>query len=45
MDTIKTSNDIDHDRRRLVGTAAMGVATASAVSLLPAHLAAAADPP
>jgi pimeloyl-ACP methyl ester carboxylesterase len=43
VDTIKTSNDVDHDRRRLVGTAAMGVAAASAVSLLPAHLAAAAE--
>jgi hypothetical protein len=35
MDTIKTPETIDQDRRRLFGTAAMGIATAGAASLLP----------
>ncbi|HEX7566409.1 MAG TPA: epoxide hydrolase, partial [Bradyrhizobium sp.] len=41
MDTIKTPETIDQDRRRLLGTAAMGVAAAGAASLLPSGLAAA----
>ena len=35
MDTIKTSETIDQDRRRLLGTAAMGIAATAAGSLLP----------
>jgi hypothetical protein len=41
METIKTSENINKDRRRLLGTAAMSIAVAGAASLLPAHLAAA----
>ena len=41
MDTIKTSETIDLDRRRLLGTAATGIAVAGAVSLLPSKLTAA----
>ena len=41
MDTIKTSETIDQDRRRLLGTAAMGIAVAGAASLLPSKLTAA----
>ena len=40
MDTIR-SQDIDHRRRRLLGTATMGVAVAIAANLLPQQLAAA----
>ena len=35
MDTIKTSETIDLDRRRLLGTAATGIAVMGAVGLLP----------
>src|SRR5262245_9246403 len=42
MDTIRTDN-IDHHRRRLLGTATMGVAVAFAANLLPPQLAAAQD--
>ena len=41
MDTIRTSETIDLDRRRLLGTAAMGIAVAGATSLLPSQLTAA----
>jgi pimeloyl-ACP methyl ester carboxylesterase len=41
MDTIKTSETIDLDRRRLLGTAAAGIAVMGAVSLLPSELTAA----
>ena len=41
MDTIKTSEEINHDRRRFVETAAAGIAAAGALSLLPEHTAAA----
>jgi pimeloyl-ACP methyl ester carboxylesterase len=41
MDTIKTSETIDLDRRRLLGTAATGIALVGAVSLLPSELSAA----
>jgi len=41
MDTIRTE-DVDHHRRQLLGTAAMGTAVAIAANLLPQHLAAAA---
>jgi pimeloyl-ACP methyl ester carboxylesterase len=41
MDTIRT--DIDHDRRRLLGAAAMGIVAAGAASLLPSQLTAAPD--
>jgi pimeloyl-ACP methyl ester carboxylesterase len=41
MDTIKTSETIDLDRRRLLGTAATGIALVGAVSLLPSKLTAA----
>ena len=41
MDTTKTPEAIDQDRRRLLGTAAMGIAAAGAASLLPSQLAAA----
>ena len=42
MDTIRTE-DIDHRRRRLLGTATMGVTVAIAANLLPQQLAAAPD--
>jgi pimeloyl-ACP methyl ester carboxylesterase len=42
MDTSKAIDVIDHDRRRLLETAAMGIAAAAAASLLPMHRAAAA---
>ena len=42
MDTIRTSEAIDQDRRRLLATAAMGVAIAGTANLLPSQLAAAA---
>ena len=41
MDTIKTFETIDQDRRRLLGTVAQGSAAASAVSLLSSKSAAA----
>lgn len=41
MDTTRTSEAIDQDRRRLLGTAAAGIAAAGAASLLPSQLAAA----
>jgi pimeloyl-ACP methyl ester carboxylesterase len=41
MDTIKTSETIDLDRRRLLGTATTGIALVGAVSLLPSELTAA----
>jgi pimeloyl-ACP methyl ester carboxylesterase len=41
MDTIKTSETIDTDRRRLLGTTALGIAAVSAANLLPSELAAA----
>jgi Epoxide hydrolase N terminus len=41
MNTSKTIDTIDHDRRRLLGMAAMGLAMASTASLLPSPLAAA----
>jgi hypothetical protein len=37
MDTIKTSETIDQDRRRLLSTAAAGIALVGAVSLLPSE--------
>jgi pimeloyl-ACP methyl ester carboxylesterase len=43
MDTIRTE-DIDHDRRRLLGTSTIGVAVAIAANLLPQQLAAAVAP-
>jgi pimeloyl-ACP methyl ester carboxylesterase len=43
MRTTESSNDINLDRRRLLGTAAMGVAVAGAVGLMPAELRAAAE--
>jgi hypothetical protein len=43
METIKTSENINKDRRRLLSTAAMSIAVAGAASLLPAHLATAAQ--
>jgi pimeloyl-ACP methyl ester carboxylesterase len=43
MDKIKISEDIDHDRRRLVGTAVGGIAAASAFGVFPARPAAAAE--
>jgi pimeloyl-ACP methyl ester carboxylesterase len=43
MTTIKIEEAINHDRRRLLGTAAMTLGAASALSLLPAPLAAAVD--
>jgi len=45
MRTTETSEEINHDRRRLLGTAAMSIAVAGAASLLPAHLATAAEGP
>jgi pimeloyl-ACP methyl ester carboxylesterase len=41
MDTSRTTEAIDQDRRRLLGTATMGIATAGAASLLPSQLTAA----
>jgi hypothetical protein len=41
MDTSKATEAIDQDRRRLLGTATMGIAVAGAASLLPSQLAAA----
>ena len=41
MDTSKAREQINQDRRRLLGTAAMGIVVASAASLLPLRLAAA----
>jgi pimeloyl-ACP methyl ester carboxylesterase len=41
MNKIKTSEDINFDRRRFVGTAAAGIAAASAISMLPGFAAAA----
>jgi enoyl-CoA hydratase/carnithine racemase len=38
MDPIGTPEDVDRQRRRLVGTATMGIAAAGAASLLPSHL-------
>ncbi len=43
MEPIKTSEHINKDRRRLLGTAAMSIAVAGAASLLPADLAIAAQ--
>jgi pimeloyl-ACP methyl ester carboxylesterase len=37
MGATATTEAIDHDRRRLLGTAAMGIAVAGAASLFPAH--------
>jgi pimeloyl-ACP methyl ester carboxylesterase len=42
MNTIKTYEDINHRRRLLLNTAAMGIAVAGAVKLLPSQLVAAA---
>jgi pimeloyl-ACP methyl ester carboxylesterase len=42
MNTIKTYEDINHGRRRLLNTAAMGIAVAGAARLLPSQMAAAA---
>ena len=39
MDTSKAIDAINEDRRRLLGTATMGIAAAGAASLLPALLA------
>ena len=41
MTRSKATEAIDHDRRRLLGTAAMGIAVAGAASLFPSRLAAA----
>jgi pimeloyl-ACP methyl ester carboxylesterase len=41
MDTSRTAEVIDQDRRRILGTATMGIAVAGAASLLPSQLAAA----
>ena len=41
MDTTKTTEAIDQEPRRLLGTAAMGIAVAGAANLLPSQLAAA----
>ncbi|RWL42460.1 MAG: epoxide hydrolase [Mesorhizobium sp.] len=41
MNTTRTSEAIDQDRRRLLGTAAVGIAAAGAASLLPSQKAAA----
>jgi hypothetical protein len=43
MNTSKATEAIDQDRRRLLGTATMGIAVASAASLLPSQMAAAAE--
>jgi enoyl-CoA hydratase/carnithine racemase len=37
MDTIRKTEIIDHHRRRLLGTAAMGIAVAGTAALLPSH--------
>jgi pimeloyl-ACP methyl ester carboxylesterase len=42
MNTVTTPETIDHERRRLLGAAAMGVAVAGAASLIPSQNAAAA---
>ena len=42
MNTSKATEAIDQDRRRLLGAATMGIAVASAASLLPSQMAAAA---
>jgi Epoxide hydrolase N terminus len=42
MNTIKTYEDINHRRRRLLNTAAMGIAVGGAAKLLPSQLVAAA---
>jgi len=42
MNTTKTYEDINHRRRRLLNTAAMGIAVAGAARLLPSQLVAAA---
>jgi hypothetical protein len=39
----ETSEQIDHDRRRLLGGATVGIAAAGAISLFPTYLAAAAE--
>ena len=44
MDTGRTNQTIDQDRRRLLGAATMGMAVAGAASLLPSQLAAASNP-
>jgi pimeloyl-ACP methyl ester carboxylesterase len=41
METIRKTENIDHYRRRLLATGSMGIAVASAASLLPSQLAAA----
>ena len=41
MDTIRTTEGIDQDRRRLLATASMSIAAAGAASLLPSQLVAA----
>ncbi len=43
MDEIGKSDDINHDRRRFVGTAAAGIAAAGAGGLFPENLAAASE--
>ena len=43
MNTIGIPEAINHDRRRLLATAAMTIVAASALSLVPGQLAAAAD--
>jgi len=43
MGESKISNDVDHDRRRFVGTATAGIAVGSAVSLLPTQARPASD--
>jgi pimeloyl-ACP methyl ester carboxylesterase len=43
METIKTFEDINKDRRRLLSTAAISIVVAGSASLLPAHLATAAQ--
>jgi pimeloyl-ACP methyl ester carboxylesterase len=43
MGTTVTTKAIDHDRRRLLGATAMGIAAAGAASMLPLHLAGAAE--
>jgi enoyl-CoA hydratase/carnithine racemase len=41
VNTVRKAEDIDHDRRQLLSTAAMGIAVAGATSLLPSQPAAA----
>jgi hypothetical protein len=43
MRTTETSEQINHDRRRLLAAASMGIAVAGVGGLLPAHLATAAE--